>query len=79
MSDPGVDAPWYRDPHALFSRPLEFFPARGMTHAERLNSMVRFVAYVSIAIALYRSDASALGLGLVVVVAISIAFGGVSV
>jgi|APGre2960657444_1045066.scaffolds.fasta_scaffold05228_8 hypothetical protein len=69
------DAPWYRDPHALFARPLEFFPARGMTHAERLNSMARFVAYVSIAIALYRSDASALGIGLAVVVALSVAFG----
>ena len=75
MSDPGVDAPWYRDPHALFSRPLEFFPARGMTPAERLNSVVRFVAYVSIAIALYRSDASALGLGVAVVVALSVAHG----
>ena len=69
-----TDAPWYRDPHALFARPLEFFPARGMTPAERLNSMVRFVAYVSAAIASYRSDASALGIGLAVVLAISVVF-----
>lgn len=68
------DAPWYRDPHALFARPLEFFPARGMTPAERLNSIVRFVAYVSIAIAAYRSDASALGIGLAVALVISVVF-----
>ena len=67
MNDPA----WYDDPRVLANRPLEFFPARGMTPAERLNSMVRFVAYASVGIAIYRNDPHSLLIGAVVIVVIS--------
>lgn len=71
MNDPA----WYDDPRVLANRPLEFFPARGMTPAERLNSMVRFVAYACIGIAIYRNDTQSLLVGAVVIVVISTLMG----
>ena len=68
------DKPWYQDPVALFARPLEFFPTRDMTPAERLNSLARFVVYASAAIAAYRSETTPLLVGLVVVVVLSLAY-----
>ena len=69
-----TDQAWYRDPRILVARPLEFFPTRGMTAAERLNSMVRFVAYAAAALAAYQSDPAALWLGLAVVLVVSLLF-----
>lgn len=71
MTDPA----WYDDPRVLANRPLEFFPARGMTPSERLNSMVRFVAYACIGIAIYRNDPHSLLVGAVVIVVISTLMG----
>lgn len=71
MNDPA----WYVDPRVLANRPLEFFPARGMTPAERLNSMVRFVAYACIGIAIYRNDPHSLVIGAVIIVVISTLMG----
>lgn len=68
------DHPWYHFPSVLIQRPLEFFPARGMTPAERLNSIVRFVMYAAAAIAYYRSDWVVFGLGLCVVFVVSLVF-----
>lgn len=68
------DHPWYHSPGVLIQRPLEFFPARGMTPAERLNSIVRFVIYAAAAIAYYRSDWMVFGLGLCVVFVSSLVF-----
>jgi len=68
----GPDAPWYRDPRIISTRPLEFFPARGMSAAERLNGMTRFVLYASIGLAAYRNDWAPLGWGLLVIVILSL-------
>lgn len=65
------DAAWYRNPRVLATRPLEFFPARGMTAAERLNSMVRFVLYSTALLALYRKDATVFWWGLVIITILS--------
>lgn len=70
MNDPA----WYRTPSVLLKRPLEFFPARSMSPAERLNSMVRFVLYASAAIAAYRQDVSILGIGCIIIFVLSIVF-----
>lgn len=69
-----MSEPWYRTPHALFQHPLEFFPARDMDPAQRLNALVRFIAYSSIFISLYRDDLSMLGVGSVVILVISFIF-----
>ena len=69
-----TDQAWYRDPRVLATRPLEFFPMRGMTAAERLNSMVRFVVYAAGALAAYRGDADALWLGLAAALVLSLLF-----
>ena len=74
MSGTLFDRAWYQRPSVLWRRPLEFFPMRGMTPAERLNSIVRFVLYVSVAISLYRSDPLLLGAGLAVILVLSIVF-----
>lgn len=66
------DAPWYTSPTVLVKRPLEFFPARGMTPTERLNSMVRFILYGSFLVAFYRSDVRIVGIGCIVITVLSI-------
>jgi hypothetical protein len=68
------DTPWYQDPTVLFRRPLEFFPTRDMTPAERLNSLARFVAYASIAVAIYRAEGTPLLVGAVVIVVLALVF-----
>lgn len=68
------DTAWYRDPAVLVMRPLEFFPTRDMTHAERLNSVVRFIMYASGAIALYKNELMPLFVGGVVIVILSMIF-----
>lgn len=70
MNDPA----WYRKPAVLFQRPLEFFPARSMSPAERLNSMVRFVLYACTAIALYHQDPIMLGAGFVIILVLSVVY-----
>lgn len=66
--------PWYTSPGVIVKKPLEFFPARGMSPAERLNSMVRFVMYATIAISYYRGDPVILGMGLAAILVLSIVF-----
>lgn len=66
------DAPWYKEPTVLVKRPFEFFPSRGMTPTERLNSMVRFVVYGSALVAFYRSDANVLAIGGVIVTVLTL-------
>lgn len=48
------DAPWTRDPAVLWRRPAEFFPARDMAPAERLNALVRFILYATAMVAALR-------------------------
>jgi hypothetical protein len=63
---------WYTHPAVLFERPLDFFPNRGMTPEERLNSMVRFVLYASIAVSAYNADPMMLALGVCIIIALSL-------
>lgn len=63
---------WYNEPSILFEYPLDFFPSRGMTPEERLNSIVRFVLYASIAVAIYKSDPMMFGIGVCIALALSL-------
>lgn len=68
------DEPWYRDVRTLWRRPLEFFPTRDQSHAERLNSMVRLTLYCSVALLAYSRKPRYLVLGVLIVVLASVAF-----
>jgi hypothetical protein len=56
---PNGDHSWVDDPSILIhrSRFIEFFPAKAMSHAEKLNALVRFSFYTSILIYLYQQVA----------------------
>lgn len=63
---------WYNEPSILFEHALDFFPSRGMTPEERLNSIVRFVLYASTLVAFYKSDPMMLGLGVCIIIGLSL-------
>ena len=44
------DEIWFRDLTVLWRRPLEFFPSRDQTDAERTNAITRFVMYAAAAV-----------------------------
>ena len=56
-ASPRRDPAWYTDVRVLPRRAVDFFPAKGQSPEERLNTLVRLVAYVAIAIAAYRGAA----------------------
>jgi len=49
---------WFNDVTILFrkDRLTEFFPSRDMTVTEQLNSVVRFMLYLSVVVALYQQN-----------------------
>lgn len=65
------DPAWYTDARVLPRRAADFFPAKGQSPEERLNTIVRLVAYVAIAIAAYRGAAWPLFSGVGVIAALS--------
>lgn len=68
---PRRDPAWYTDARVLPRRAADFFPAKGQSPEERLNTLVRLVAYVAIAIAAYRGAAWPLFSGVGVIAALS--------
>ena len=68
------DGPWFRDAGALVRRPLEFWPSRDQTPEERLNSLVRFLAYVSVAVYAYSRRPKWLLFGLGAATVVSLAY-----
>jgi hypothetical protein len=57
-------------------RPLEFFPSRDATDAERLDAVIRFVVYASVAVSVYRQDVVAMLAGIAVIGSILVLFPG---
>jgi hypothetical protein len=72
------DSVWYRRPAALFARPMEFFPAASQSPEERVNALVRLIAYVAVGVGLWRGDARAALAAVAAIAALSAvhAFGG---
>jgi hypothetical protein len=66
------DAVWYRDLGVLSRRPAEFWPSRDHSPEERLNSLVRLVAYASLAVFLYRRNYKYVAFGMAAVTALSL-------
>lgn len=66
------DTAWYNDVAVLSRRPDEFWPAPSQTDDERLNALVRLVAYVTLAVLLFRYDLKFLSFGVAAVVALSL-------
>jgi hypothetical protein len=67
------DDAWYDDLGVLARRPDEFWPAQRHSPEERLNALVRLVAYVSAAVFLYRTQAKFVAFGFAAVAALSLA------
>ena len=63
MPDGESDTAWYRDLTVLARRPVEFWPNQVQTEDERLNSLVRLLAYVTLAVYMYRRDLKFLSFG----------------
>lgn len=70
------DKIWYDDVFALPRRPLEFFPTRGQSPAEQVNALVRLIAYVTIALMIYRGSSQVVFLGLAAIIVITMAYRG---
>jgi hypothetical protein len=64
------DGPWFRDVRVLWARPLEFFPTRDHTEAERLNAMVRFVLYSGAALAAYNVESAGTTIAAAAIIAV---------
>lgn len=74
MSVPG-DKIWYEDVRVLPARWREFFPNAEQTAEERVNALVRLVAYATLAVFVYNREVRTLVLGAGVVAVVSVAFG----
>lgn len=72
------DSVWYEDARVLLRRPSEFWPAIDQTPDERLNSMVRLIAYCAIAIYAYRRNHRYLAFALGAITLLSLAHKGVA-
>lgn len=76
----GADRAWYNDVRALVRRPEEFWPSLTHTPEERLNSIVRLLAYVTLGVSLHRRDTKYVPFGVLAIAVVSFAhlgaFGG---
>jgi hypothetical protein len=70
------DAVWYADVRVLSKRPLEFFPARDQTTEEHVNAITRLLAYVSIAVSVYRASVRPLLLGGMGIILVALLYRG---
>lgn len=68
------DPVWYADVRILPRRPLEFFPSRDQSPEERVNSIVRLLAYVTTAMFVYRRRTGYLLFGLACIALVSLSF-----
>lgn len=77
-STPGAapsDKIWYDDISVLAKRWKEFFPTPEQTSEERVNALVRLVAYATLAAFAYNREVRTLVMGAAVVAVVSFAFG----
>ena len=70
------DKIWYQDIFVLARRPLEFFPVRGQSKTEHLNSLVRMIAYVTLGLFAYNQNIQTVFIGLAAIVVITLAYRG---
>lgn len=68
------DPIWYEDVRILPARYAEFFPSRDQSDEERLNAIVRLIAYASIAAFLPRMRVKYLALGLASIALTTLAY-----
>ena len=68
------DLAWYQDVKALARRPSEFFPTTIQTAEERLNAIVRLIAYGSLAAYLVGGKNVYIAYGAVLIAGISVIF-----
>lgn len=66
--------PWYKEPQCLWKNWKEFFPARGMSAADTLNALVRFILYSCVIISVYRNDYTPLAIGILVALMVTMVY-----
>jgi hypothetical protein len=68
------DDVWYKNVRVLADHPSEIIPTRDQSDAERINALVRLVAYCSLAVSLLRENPMYVVLGLAIIAIISLTF-----
>jgi hypothetical protein len=70
------DLIWYNDVSVLPRHWTEFFPSRDHTSQERVNALVRLVAYATLAAFAYNRQPRTLVMGAATIAVVSVAFSG---
>lgn len=68
------DPVWYQDVGVLFRRYDEFFPARDQTAAERVNSIVRLLAYCTLAVYVFGGRPRYLAFGVMAIAVVTVSY-----
>lgn len=69
---------WYRDISVLWKNPFDFFPVRrpSQSDAEYVNSLVRFIFYVSVLLFVYKRKGIILVYGQLLIILVSVLYRG---
>lgn len=70
------DPVWYQDVRVLTRRLEEFWPSRDQSPEERVNSIVRLLAYCTLAVYLYKGQVKHLAFGAAAIGVVSLAYRG---
>lgn len=70
------DPVWYQDVRVLTRRLDEFWPSSDQSPEERVNSIVRLLAYCTLAVYLYKGQVKHLAFGAVAIGVVSLAYRG---
>ena len=70
------DCVWYKDVRVLTRRPSEFFPRRDQSPEERINSIVRLLAYCTLAVYMYKRRPKYFAFGAASIALVSLAYRG---
>lgn len=70
------DPVWYQDVRVLTRRLDEFWPSKDQSPEERVNSIVRLLAYCTLAVYLYKGQVKHLAFGAMAIGVVSLAYRG---
>lgn len=70
------DRIWYKDIFVLTKRPLEFFPTKSQSPAERLNALVRLLVYITLVLFAYTQNIRTVMIGLAAIATITLVHRG---
>ncbi len=74
LAECGHDDAWYDDMHVLIRRFDEFWPTAAQTPEERLNALVRLVAYCTLGFLAYKRDLKYVLFGLTAILVVTLVY-----